>query len=364
MSFGIARYGFGLFLPDMAADFGLTNAELGAISSGAYLGYFASSIVAMTLTVRTGARIMLLTGLGLATAGMILIATAKSAPMLVIGCVLAGASPGLVFSPISEAISILFGQDDQGPAFSTMNAGEGLGAVLSAVVFLLLVDWQTSWALFAALGLASTLGVLFLVPGRAQRDAQSEPITKMLWLPHGDAKALLLGSFVLGVTTTVFWTFAGALVDGQSMSIFGKMVQMRTLLWIILGLAGTAGVVAAPLLRYLGLKSTYMLAIFATGAALCLSGLATDTKTFVLMSGGVFGFAYIMATSQLGAWAMTIYAARPSSGFGLTFLIFSVGAVIGPIVAGSLAEQIGLGSTFIAAGLMTLGNLSCLPGSK
>ena len=348
----------------MATDFDLTNAELGAISSGAYLGYFASSIVAMTLTVRTGARIMLLAGLGLATAGMILIATAKCAPMLVIGCVLAGASPGLVFSPISEAISVLFGQNDQGPAFSTVNAGEGLGAVLSAVVFLLLVDWQTSWAVFAALGLASTLGVLFLVPGRARRGAQSEPVAEMIWLPQGDAKALLLGSFVLGVTTTIFWTFTGALLDGQSMQILGKIVEMRTLLWIVLGLAGTGSVVAAPLLRYLGLKLTYMLAIFATGAALCLSGLATETKTLVLMSGGVFGFAYIMATSQLGAWAMTIYAARPSSGFGLTFLIFSVGAVIGPIVAGFLAEQVGLGSTFLAAGLITLGNLLRLPRSR
>ena len=364
VSFGIARYGFGLFLPDMAADFNLTNAELGLISSGAYLGYFTASIVAMTLTVRTGARLMLLVGLSLATAGMALIATAQSTAFLVIGCALAGASPGLVFSPISEAISVLFRQGDQGPAFSTVNAGEGLGAVLSAVVFLFVMDWQSAWSVFVGLGVISILGILFSVPSRASAEVDGVPIAPMVWLPCGEAIALLLGSFVLGITTTVFWTFAGGLVGGQSIALFQAAVEMRAALWITLGLAGMAGVIAAPLLRRFGLRLTYAASIIATAAALCLSGLAINAQAIVLLSGGAFGLTYIMATSQLGAWAMKVYIDRPSSGFGLAFLIFAVGAVIGPAIAGYLAELVGLGPTFLVAGLMTLVNLLFLPRTK
>lgn len=363
VSFGIARYGFGLFLPDMAAEFDLTNAELGLISSGAYLGYFSTSIVAMVLTVRTGARPMLIGGLALATVGMALIATAQNTLPLVIGCVLAGASPGLVFSPVSEAVSTLFARDDQGPAFSTVNAGEGLGAVLSAAVFLFLMDWQVAWAVFAALGLISSLSIVSFVPGKRATGATGEMIAPMVWLPDGRAGALLVGSFILGITTTVFWTFAGGLVEGQSLTFAWVTMELRVALWIVLGSAGAMGVIAAPLLRRYGLKATYAVAVLTTSAALCLSGLATNTQAVVLLSGAAFGIAYIMATSQLGAWAMKVYVERPSSGFGLTFLVFAVGAVIGPAIAGYLAEVIGIGSTFLLAGLLTLANLLYLPNS-
>ena len=104
----------------------------------------------------------------------------------------------------------------------------------------------------------------------------------------------------------------------------------------------------------------------AVGSALpaVFFGAAAASASAVLLCGGLFGLAYIMATSQIGAWAIALYAARPSSGFGLTFLVFATGAVAGPALAGRAAETVGLAPTFVGAGLLTLSLLLFLPRSE
>ena len=42
-AFGMARYGFGLLLPDIRADYGLATAELGVIAAGSYVAYLGGS---------------------------------------------------------------------------------------------------------------------------------------------------------------------------------------------------------------------------------------------------------------------------------------------------------------------------------
>ena len=354
VSFGIARYGFGLFLPDMARSFALTKAELGLISSGAYAGYFSASLIAMTFTARLGARGMLVCGMALASLGMGLIASASTTALLIAGCILAGASPGLVFSPVSDAISALYDKRERGPIFSTVNAGDGLGAIVSAVVFFaVLGTWQSAWFVFACFGLASVFWIYATAPRESVNKGQRFILPSVAMLHGGAAQRLLAGSLVLGITTTVFWTFAAALVAERSVVIAALSVELRILLWLVLGAAGMAGVVAAPLLRRYGLRSTYATSVLLTALALCLSGWATESIPALLFAAAGFGLAYIMATSQLGAWALEVYAATPSTGFGLTFLVFGIGAIIGPALAGFAAEQIGLPATFVASGAVT-----------
>ena len=361
VSFGIARYGFGLFLPDVAASFSLSTFELGLISSGAYLGYFTSSVAAMLWTSRVGARAILAAGMLLATASMALIAVAPSSWVVILGFVLAGASPGFVFSPLSEAIAAAYDTKDHGPVFSTVNAGEGMGAVLSAVTFLFLTTWQTAWGLFAGLAAIGFVLVLLTTPAKPSGRARPAVVPRLDWLIRRDARPLLLGSFVLGVTTTVFWTFAGGLVAERSVEVNSVEIELRSLLWLTLGVAGMAGVIAAPLLRRYGLAITYAVSVLATASALALSGAANTSTGAVLLCGALFGLAYIMATSQVGTWAMSVYIERPSSGFGLTFQVFAMGAVTGPAIAGAASQAVGLGATFIGAGLLTLCLLLFLP---
>src|ERR671911_2043288 len=61
-SFGMARYGYGLLLPDIRASYGLTSGALGMIAAGSYLAYLVASAAVGPLTARVGARCVV--GLG------------------------------------------------------------------------------------------------------------------------------------------------------------------------------------------------------------------------------------------------------------------------------------------------------------
>ncbi|WP_372085062.1 nitrate/nitrite transporter [Tistrella mobilis] len=364
VTFGMARYGFGLFLPDIAADFSLSPAQLGLISSSTYIAYFSATLISLLWTSALGARAMLAIGVALATFGMAIIGTATTLAALIAGFIIAGASPGLVFSPTSEAISITFSPGRRGVAFSMANAGEGVGAVLSAVLLMIVwPDWRMAWLLFSAVALISLLLSWRTTPPgtasatRSAREALRATVAMFAW----SGRALLISSFILGVTTTVFWTFAGALGADETVSISGFRLALRVILWITVGFASIAGVIAAPLLSRHGLRSTYALSIVAVAVALGLSAFAQQSLSLLLISGAAFGTAYIMATSQLGAWSLVVHHALPSAGFGLTFLAFAVGAVVGPTIAGWIIESSGFSTVFLVSAAVTLLLLLFMP---
>src|SRR5215207_6791051 len=99
VSYGLARYGYGLLLPDMRAAFGLSTTALGLVASTAYASYLLAVASAGALTARFGPRAVVISGGALAVAGMTVIAVAPSGAVLAVGVFFAGGSGGLVFPP-------------------------------------------------------------------------------------------------------------------------------------------------------------------------------------------------------------------------------------------------------------------------
>src|SRR5690606_33372865 len=62
VAYGFARYGFGLFLPRLREEFGLSLTLVGAIGSAAYAGYLAALVLAGLLADRVGPRTPILLG--------------------------------------------------------------------------------------------------------------------------------------------------------------------------------------------------------------------------------------------------------------------------------------------------------------
>lgn len=69
VTFGLARNGYGLFLPDIPEEFGLSTVMLGLIASGLYASYLAALFAA-----RVGPRLPVMIGLLSAGVGMALVA--------------------------------------------------------------------------------------------------------------------------------------------------------------------------------------------------------------------------------------------------------------------------------------------------
>ncbi len=63
VTFGPARNGYGLFLPEIREEFGLSTELLGFIASGLYAGYLGALVVVGFLAARVGPRVPVLVGL-------------------------------------------------------------------------------------------------------------------------------------------------------------------------------------------------------------------------------------------------------------------------------------------------------------
>src|SRR4051812_49643414 len=57
VTFGLARYGYGLLLPDMKADIGIGPSTAGLISSIGYLAYLVANAAVVPLASRFGTRV-------------------------------------------------------------------------------------------------------------------------------------------------------------------------------------------------------------------------------------------------------------------------------------------------------------------
>src|SRR3712207_9424301 len=58
VTYGLARFAYGLFLPEMRESLDLSETVLGLIGAGSYAGYCFAILVALMFTSRTGPRLV------------------------------------------------------------------------------------------------------------------------------------------------------------------------------------------------------------------------------------------------------------------------------------------------------------------
>src|SRR4051795_9131367 len=107
VSFGMARYGYGLLLPDIRRTYGLSSAALGLIGTGAYVSYLAATAATGALAAKAGPRRTAVGAGLLATVGMVVAGVSRSPGTLALGIVIGGASAALAFAPFSDAVGAI-----------------------------------------------------------------------------------------------------------------------------------------------------------------------------------------------------------------------------------------------------------------
>ena len=165
VSFGMARYGYGLLLPDLRAAYGLSTGALGAIAAGAYLAYLVASLAVGPLVTRLGARRVILLGGGCAAAGMLLAGLSQSPTVLAAGVLVGGASCGLVFPPFLDAVQALVAPERRARTFAAISSGTGWGVAIAAPVAIVAGSgWRAAWLTFAVLAVLATLWAARVLP--------------------------------------------------------------------------------------------------------------------------------------------------------------------------------------------------------
>src|ERR671913_1079709 len=102
VTYGLARFAYGLFLPEMREAFDLSPSLLGLIGAGSYLGYCVAVIISLVYTSRTGPRLMAVGAGAVAVAGMAVVAGSPGAWGFALGVLVARSSTGLPSPPMAE----------------------------------------------------------------------------------------------------------------------------------------------------------------------------------------------------------------------------------------------------------------------
>ena len=155
VTFGLARYGYGLLLPDMRAEIGMTASTAGLVSSAAYASYLIANIGVVELTSRWGPRFAVGGASGLAAIGMLAIAWADGVMLLAVGVLVAGAAAGMAFPPYADIVDREVAPARRDVVWSTISSGTGWGVALAGPIAIVAGDqWRTAWAVFVVLAVA------------------------------------------------------------------------------------------------------------------------------------------------------------------------------------------------------------------
>src|SRR5215213_5302723 len=113
VTYGLARFAYGLFLPEMRETLDLSETALGLIGAGSYAGYCLAVLGALLFTSRSGPRLMAVAAGTVAVVGRPAVAGAPAAWVLALGVLVAGSSSGLASPPMGEAVATAIPEESQ-----------------------------------------------------------------------------------------------------------------------------------------------------------------------------------------------------------------------------------------------------------
>jgi predicted MFS family arabinose efflux permease len=349
-AYGMARYGYGLLLPDIRRDYGLSTSALGAIAAGSYAAYLVGSVAVGLLAGRVGLRALVLACGATAVAGMTLAGLSSGPGLLVAGVLVAGVSAAFALPPFIDAAQQDLPPERRARTLASISSGTGWGVALAAPIAIALGSgWRAAWLAFAVVGVVATAWAVRVVPpGGRGGDACALPRLRMSWLVCPRSGPLLAGALLVGLGASLYWTFAvDFLVTGGALDASGGRLFL-----VLVGIASVLGAGAGELAERLGSRLAFGLASWALGLSLALLALAPSAPLVAVVSGVLFGSTYNVVVALQCLWSVRVFADRPGTGVAAVMFILGGGLLIGPLAAGPLTGVAGMQGVFAGAAVL------------
>ncbi|WP_185983543.1 MFS transporter [Aureimonas mangrovi] len=332
VTYGLARFAYGLLLPDIREDLALGTVSAGWIGGSSFAAYCVGIIFAFMAKGSLGERrIALLAGVT-ATIGLTLVVFAQSALALGPAIALAGLSTGLTSPPLAAAVSRSIEDHARAKANGAINAGTAAGIVFSGMAVLAFAgSWRELYALFAAIAAGVSLWLWFAVPSAESYEARPASASLAEFRRPG-VFALSASAALVGVASTSIWTFGANLLREE----FGFADGALALAWIVLGAAGVLGIATGALTDRFGVGAVHRLAVLAMALAIMAMAAASVVPALAFAAMGLFGLAYILSTGAFLLWGIELYPDRPELGLGLPFLVLALGQTAGAPLFGAV----------------------------
>jgi predicted MFS family arabinose efflux permease len=334
VTFGLARYGYGLLLPDMKADLGIGPSTAGLISSLGYLTYLVANAAVVPLASRLGERVAIAFAAASAALGMAVIAVAGSAWAVAIGVLIAGTAAGMAFPPYADIVDRHVDAPRRAVVWSTISSGTGWGVVLAGPVAILAGDqWRAAWASFVVIAVAAGVAATRLAPPRADVPMR-RPQLSLSWFLCPRSRPLLLSAIMVGAGSSVWWVFS---VD--AMQHAGIAATPARVVYAVCGAAMLLGSFSGFAFERLGLRPSYLGSTLLLGVSLGLLGAAHADVVVALVAAALFGAFYAAVIAAHGIWSAQVFEQHPAAGLAAVSTALTLGTLVGPAAAGVIIDR-------------------------
>ncbi len=340
-------YLLGVLVVQVRGDVGFAPSTLGALVAG----FFGSSALASVLAGRTGldsgsTRAVRAAALTSTAALLVIGAVADELPVLTAALLVAGAANGFGQPASNALIAACVPPEHQGVAFGAKQAAIPLSTLLGGLAVPLVAlpfGWRVVFVGAAALGLLSALSVPRRVPERRRLAALESPAAGPFRL--GPLLVLSAGIMAASAAGNALGTFFVA-----SAVAAGLPPATAALVAAVAGAGGAATRVGLGLVadRYEGRWLLVVAGLVAVGGA---GHALLATQDPVLLAAGVL-LAYCSGWAWAGLANYAIARMHPGEtarATGVTQGGLAVGAALGPLGFGALAERASYGTAWTAS---------------
>lgn len=344
------RYAYGMLLPEMLPDLGITKTEAGAIMTTYFLVYTLCTPLLGALSDLYSYRLLVTVFVTILGTGALLMAFADSFVKATIFFAVAGLGHAACWVPVVVLVQKWVPDNRRGTALSFVTMGAGTGIMIWGWIIPEIVSaasWRVAWMAIGICGIGIALADLFMLKDPCERPAK-KPASH-----HGLISFIMSYRKVLQNKTFWFIGLAYALVGMTVIILFAflpiyarETLQMSyaksTRLVTMIALFGFTG------MYFLGSLSDRIGRLKIMLICSIVMGLATLGLTFTSSFWTLYVLSALYGIGYGAVWP--VYAAAANDYFppgmaggivGLWTLIYGVSSTIGPILAGWLIDKTG-----------------------
>lgn len=348
-TYGLVRLAYGLFLPDVQAEIGMSSGVAGLVASGSSLIYCGAAGIGFVLGERW-ARGQIVAAAVTAIVGVWGMAGSTGVGAFALFAVVSSAGAGLASPALVTIVARTVAPPGLERAQSTVNAGTGPGVAVAGVLALIaLPDWRAAWWLVGAVTAAIVVALLAADRGGASARAVVDvmPVSASWLRAH---TAPLAAAVLMGAGSSVVWTYGrSVLVDSGAMTDRGTVGA-----WILLGLGATVVIATAGSMSRLPSERAWVLTCAVLSMSVLALGVGSAVPAIALPACAAFGWGFTAGTSALIAWTSSIDIDRAGRGTAMLFVALVFGQAAGTAVLGAAVDAAGYLVAFVAASVVSV----------
>jgi len=356
VAMGIGRFAFTPILPLMQRDLGISHGMAGGLASLNYAGYLAGALLCAVWPRVLRSRCVILGALVASIVTTLLMGATQSPPWWGALRLVAGVSSAILFVVIAIEVTETLQRSRHVSLSSALYGGIGLGIALSGAVVPLLDrvgGWSAAWLGMGAMSiLLATVGVL-VAGKRHVTVAVPDAVSRAGGRLDGIGR-LAIAYFLEGVGYIVSATFLVTMIAHTP-----GLERFAPWSWVAVGLAAAPStIIWQRIACRIGLRATLTSAYLLQACGILLSSVAQQAFSAGLAAvifGGTFLGIVALAMGEGGRRA----GSEGRRAAAILTVCFGAGQVVGPPLAGLLADQQG-GFTLpllLAGSVVALGGL-------